>query len=180
LTDTVPRQVGRPTLCNDTVIQGVCEAIRKHLPLERACDMLGISDRVRMDWVQRGVADEAAGLSGEDSIYVRFARAVKQTRAEMQAESLARIAAASERNPACWTADAWLLERTDSLYALQNKVQIDRNDRQSIRIEYAVSAPDPVPSLPGPSVEGEFRELNAGPKTSDLDTPLSESDAANP
>jgi transposase len=95
-------RVGRPTICNDEVIQEVCDAILVGCYLETAAATCGVRKETLYDWLRRGKREPG-------SIYEKFSDAVSVAMhaSEMRAiEAIDRAAANGN-----WQAAAWRLER---------------------------------------------------------------------
>lgn len=94
---------GAPALPDD-VRERVLLGLRRGLPLVHAAAVTGIHKATVYAWI---AADEAG-----DERYAGFARAVEIARHDGRATLLGRIIDAGV-DPRAWTANAWVLERTD-------------------------------------------------------------------
>lgn len=82
----------------------IAHAVSIGVPLEDAAEYAGIPRSTFFDWLAKGRSDKS------HSLYRQLADAVDQGRAQFKVNALERIQKAGETE---WTADAWLLERTD-------------------------------------------------------------------
>ena len=172
MTETVVR--GRPSLCTPERTAAICAKIAEGSYISVACSCAGVSADSYNEWMTRGDADKRQGA---DTVYARFFDAVKAAEALQEHSIVQHVVNAAPDN---WIAAMTYLERRHpERWSRKDRYQIDRNNTNTVRIEYAISGQEPLPALPGPSVEGEYRELNPPAKLSDLDTSLSGSGAAN-
>lgn len=94
---------GRPPL-PDEVRERLLYGLRRGLPLVHAAAVCGVVKQTVHNWID---ADEEG-----DERYAGFAAAVEIARHEGRATLLGRIIDAGA-DPKAWTANAWVLERTD-------------------------------------------------------------------
>ena len=85
----------------------ICQYIEIGNTFERACRLVGISDRAFTDWRQRGEGTHPT--RSKTPRYERFVLAVKAAEEKFKAVTVALIL--REANNGTWQAAAWLLER---------------------------------------------------------------------
>ena len=113
----------------------ICEKLRKTLPIEKACDIVGIHKDTYYEWMARGE-------SGEEE-FTPFSDAVKKARAEAQEfwlDVLSGSAVDKTMNPA---AAFFVLERSDRKNwgrQEEKKVEITHADAQGLKSAAEVKA----------------------------------------
>jgi len=98
--------VGRPTLLDEEMIRAICKSIEGGAYLETAAARQGVHASTVRDWLRRGARELRAGVT--DSIYARFAEAVKEADAYAE-ERLALFA--SKAAEKYWVAALAIMER---------------------------------------------------------------------
>jgi hypothetical protein len=87
------------------VQKAICDGIRNGMPIEHVMDYVGLTDHTFYRWMRQGKSDHT-----EDSVYIRFRKAVKKARAANIRRHIKNIRKHSEST---WQASAWFLERRD-------------------------------------------------------------------
>jgi len=141
-----------PRKLNDDMITALSEYVRKGNYAKHASYLCGIDEHTLIRWLNQAQSDIDAGLTEEDSIFIRLNTSIKRARAEAQADmvEVARNAAKTKR-------DGYLaitfLERTDP-------DNWGRRERRDINIESrSVNIVRIETVLTGELVEGEVREI---------------------
>ncbi len=109
-TDTLPGKLhGNFKLC-DSLIIALSQAIAKGNYLVTACNLVGVTDETVRNWVNQAFTDEEAGLTAEDSLFIRLHLALKKAEAEAESKlvNVVRESAEVDRN---WIAGMTFLER---------------------------------------------------------------------
>lgn len=124
-------RLGRPTKLTPRLAKAIVDRVKRVFYVATAAQMLGISGRTAMEWVERG--EKRHATRGSTSNYARFAQMIKQAQAEFVDLRLTGIAAIAEGGQLLerqtitkpngetmtrekysegqWTAHAWPLER---------------------------------------------------------------------
>lgn len=95
------RPIGRPSKLNDETKKRLFDAVKQCNTLEVSCSQAGISYRTMRNWEERGRREK----SGE---YFHFFQALRQAKAEAEAQLVGIITRATEKD---WKAAVYLLER---------------------------------------------------------------------
>lgn len=99
--------MARPTLITDELCEQVRPLVASGLSFEAVAARLGIGRRTLFDWLARGEADDPPEA---DALFVRFAAAVREGEAELEATMLASITGDSGKRGEHGRF-AWVLER---------------------------------------------------------------------
>lgn len=97
---------------DDAMIIALSDLIAKGNYYHDACAIVGIAEPTFYKWINQAQADEANGLSPQNSIHVRFVKSVQKARAQNRADFVAVIkeTATVKRD---WLSAMTFLERTD-------------------------------------------------------------------
>lgn len=91
-------RTGRPSKWTQELQDGLCEQLRKGVPVMIACDFLGINHNTYYDWVEKKPD---------------FSEAVRKARAESQIRCVELLMKASVDKSVNFNPIAWYLERTN-------------------------------------------------------------------
>lgn len=122
---------GRPTTLTDDLIDQFVEKLGEVPYLETAAALLSVGESTVYAWIDRADREKAQGLTGAESVYIRFADAQKKARANQEALLLQGVQRGSGGN---WQNLAWILERT-------RPSRYGRLDRAKLEISGAGGAP---------------------------------------
>jgi hypothetical protein len=113
---------GRNSLLTPELQEKLCAKLRKTLPADKACALVGIDEKTYYNWVARG-KKAAVG----DEKYVAFLQAVTTAHAEAQEfwiDIMANSAVDKGTNP---KAAFWVLERSDRKnWGRVDRVEVDQ------------------------------------------------------
>ena len=100
---------------DEKLIEKMASKLRKGLPISSSCDLLGITTRSHLNWMERGEADAEAD---EETIYATYFLTIKKSRAEFEESALEDIGSGRPG----WQGKAWVLERTNQKYMPKQEV----------------------------------------------------------
>lgn len=94
----------------DELVQQFCELVAEGMPMDGACDYLGIHSSTFWAWMRRGqhYCDDPENSNPEDKIYGDFVKTCKRATAEYRLWLLRRI-----HNSKDWKRELSILERRD-------------------------------------------------------------------
>ena len=119
--------MGRPSKLNEETARKMAEEIAAGLPIEYACDIVGINRTTYRNWMERGEADDDAG---EETEFSAFFTLIKKSYAMFVKDCKAKI---REGAPG-WQGTAWWLERTNSRFVPKQQIQADDEGKVTVVI----------------------------------------------
>lgn len=128
------RGPGRPSNLTDEVIERTEKGMSEGFGLSTVIEAQSLEPRTARSWKARGDDDLARG--DVDTIYARFAAAVKRARSKGAMEGLERLRKLGKDD---WKAEAWTLERLyPDVYGQRTHVTIQEgghDDEASLAVE---------------------------------------------
>lgn len=91
---------GRPTKLTPELQDKLCELLRVGIYADAACAIAGVAEPTFYEWLQRGESEP-------NSIYAKFAEAIKKATSEAEYAALRTL----HEGENGWQAKAWFLER---------------------------------------------------------------------
>lgn len=139
-------------IADPAVVAAIFQGIAAGLKDKHACEAAGISPRTFQTWCKRAETDPGTA-------YGAFFEELKAVRQQRKVRLLQRLEKAGEL-PQYWTANAWLLERTEQQeFALQK----DKNDGPTVIFQVGVKDGDvTINQLSPPSVGRNTEQLGEG------------------
>lgn len=106
------RYISTQGKCSQQIIDDFCDYLMRGLPIDKCCDLIGISHQSYYNWVTWGKSYLETGEPDHYEIYGDFFQATKKAGARWQLEILDRSMNTRGFKPA-WVRDMTLLERKD-------------------------------------------------------------------
>ncbi len=134
---------GRPSAYSEERAKRIIADVRKGNHLTTAARLAGINPRTLLRWMERGAADEAAGL---DTHWAALARELDAASAEAEARVAGVFAAGDGAKEAWRAAEAFLVRRFPERWAVTRQLTdhaqlgIDLDNATREELEHALAA----------------------------------------
>ena len=115
------------TKLTDELIEQMANEIADGLPINYACDLLGISDTSYYNWMKQG---EIEFNEDKDTIYSKFFGTIKKSYARFIKDAKKTI----QSGKPGWQGTAWWLERTNSKFMPKQQIQADDDGKVTVVI----------------------------------------------
>lgn len=108
---------GRPTKCTPELTEEFCHYVKRMLPPDRVCGLLGITPVSYYSWMKQGreyaeAVEEGNKPIASHKIFYMFMMHINRAKAQYMMRILNR-SFVSDKAQQQWQRDAWLLERRD-------------------------------------------------------------------
>ena len=127
--------MARPPLITDELIEIFAREIEEGMPIQYACDLLGISHMSYLNWTKRGEEDYDAG---NETVYAAFFAATKKSYARFIKKSRDLIRSGTKG----WQGVCWWLERTNPMFMPKQQIQADDEGKVTVVIGGKQKKPD--------------------------------------
>ena len=156
----------KKTICTPEIIDQVCARIRRGGYPTVSLEALGLDRSDHHYWVTRATEDYAAGLDERTSMYCAYSNGIKIAQADWQDNKLMQLESVHNRvamdRPELWASVTTSLERRDPEHWGKRERQEPPQHNTQVLIQFA-----PFPQVSAPVIEGQVRELPAGPAMAD-------------
>lgn len=113
--------MGRRRIISEEIIERISKEMGEGLPMNYACDIVGIAYETAKNWINQGEIDYENEI---DSLYCKFLIETKKG----YAEYIKKCCSVIKAGKAGWNGTAWWLERTNKNFVL-NKEGSDTGEK---------------------------------------------------